>query len=126
MPYQLSPKLRSILENLPVKPGVYLMKDEAGKILYIGKAKRLRDRVRSYFGNASDLEQKTRRLRARVTDIQFIVVENEVKALILEEDTHQAPPAHLQRPAQRRQALSLYPRELAGPFPKSGDHAPSH
>ncbi len=85
MPYQLSPKLRSILENLPVKPGVYLMKDEAGKILYIGKAKRLRDRVRSYFGNASDLEQKTRRLRARVTDIQFIVVENEVKALILEE-----------------------------------------
>ena len=85
MPYQPTPKIRSILENLPTKPGVYLMKDKAGKILYIGKAKRLRDRVRSYFGNANDLDQKTRRLRARVTDIQFIVVENEVKALILEE-----------------------------------------
>ncbi|MCY3835124.1 MAG: excinuclease ABC subunit UvrC [Anaerolineaceae bacterium] len=77
--------LRRILENLPTKPGVYLFKDENGEILYVGKAKKLRDRVRSYFGNARDLDQKTRRLRARVTDIQFIVVENEVKALILEE-----------------------------------------
>lgn len=85
MAFQPSPKIRSILQNLPLKPGVYLLKDDSGKILYIGKAKRLRDRVRSYFGNAHDIDQKTRRLRARVTDIQFIVVENEVKALILEE-----------------------------------------
>ena len=85
MTFKPSSQIQSILENLPSKPGVYLFKDEHGKILYIGKAKRLRDRVRSYFGNASEIEQKTRRLRARVRDIQFIVVENEVKALILEE-----------------------------------------
>ena len=85
MTFKPSFQIRSILENLPSKPGVYLFKNEHGKILYIGKAKRLRDRVRSYFGNASEIEQKTRRLRARVRDIQFIVVENEVKALILEE-----------------------------------------
>ncbi|MCY4106566.1 MAG: excinuclease ABC subunit UvrC [Chloroflexi bacterium] len=85
MTFKPSAHLRRILENLPTKPGVYLFKDENGEILYVGKAKKLRDRVRSYFGNARDLDQKTRRLRARVTDIQFIVVENEVKALILEE-----------------------------------------
>ncbi len=85
MRYQPSQTIRIVLDNLPAKPGVYLMKDEKGKILYIGKAKRLRDRVRSYFGNGKDLDQKTRRLRSHVADIQFIVVENEVKALILEE-----------------------------------------
>ena len=85
MSFKLTAHLRRILENLPAKPGVYLFKDENGAILYVGKAKRLRDRVRSYFGNARDIDQKTRRLRTRLTDIQFIVVENEVKALILEE-----------------------------------------
>lgn len=85
MTYQPPPALQQILKHLPVKPGVYIMKDADGKILYIGKAKRLRDRVRSYFRNANDLDQKTRRLRERVRDIQFIVVENEVRALILEE-----------------------------------------
>ncbi len=76
--------IQTILDNLPLKPGCYIMKDEAGKIIYIGKAKRLRHRVRSYFQN-SVTDNKTLRLRERIRDIDYIVTESEVKALILEE-----------------------------------------
>lgn len=77
--------IRTILENLPQKPGVYLMKGRGGEVLYIGKARRLRNRVRSYFNNSAEHSEKTRRLRERIRDIDFIVERNEVKALILEE-----------------------------------------
>ncbi len=69
--------------DIPTNPGVYLFKDEAGEILYIGKAKSLRQRVKSYF---SSLEQpaKTRQLVSRIRNIDWIVVNNEVEALLLE------------------------------------------
>ncbi len=76
--------IENILKSLPLKPGCYLMKDADGEIIYVGKAKKLRLRVRSYFQN-SVMDAKTRRLRERVADIDIIVTENEVKALILEE-----------------------------------------
>ena len=76
--------IENILKSLPLKPGCYLMKDADGEIIYVGKAKKLRLRVRSYFRNAV-MDAKTRRLRERVADIDIIVTENEVKALILEE-----------------------------------------
>ena len=76
--------IENILRSLPLKPGCYLMKDDQGEIIYVGKAKQLRLRVRSYFQNAVT-NPKTRRLRERVDDIDIIVTENEVKALILEE-----------------------------------------
>ena len=85
MPYTTSPHIRTILDNLPQKPGVYLMKDVRGEVLYIGKARRLRNRVRSYFTNSAEHSEKTKRLRDRIRDIDFIVERNEVKALILEE-----------------------------------------
>ncbi len=85
MTYQKPPHIETILKNLPVKPGVYLLKNGKGKIVYIGKAKRLRHRVRSYFTTAADGNSKTLRMRAEVDDIDFIITENEVKALILEE-----------------------------------------
>jgi excinuclease ABC subunit C len=75
----------TILKNLPTKPGCYLMKDANGTIIYVGKAKRLRNRVRSYFNATAEQNPKTERLRATIADIEFIVTENEVKALILEE-----------------------------------------
>ncbi len=87
MTFQTPEHIETILKNLPLKPGVYLMKDSSGKIIYIGKAKRLRQRVRSYFTSApeSDPNPKTLQMRERVADIDIIVAESEVQALILEE-----------------------------------------
>jgi excinuclease ABC subunit C len=85
MAFQPSDHIRTILKNLPMKPGVYLMKDDKGKIIYVGKAKALRNRVRSYFNATAEQNPKTRQLREHIADIDFIVAENEVKALILEE-----------------------------------------
>jgi excinuclease ABC subunit C len=86
MTYTPSEHIQTILSNLPQKPGVYLMKDASGKVIYVGKAKRLRNRVRSYFANSSQHSEKTLRLRERIADIDYVVERNEVKALILEEN----------------------------------------
>ncbi len=85
MSFQPSEHIRTILTNLPMKPGVYLMKDTRGEIIYVGKAKKLRNRVRSYFNSSAENNLKTLRLRTQIVDIDYIVEENEVKALILEE-----------------------------------------
>jgi excinuclease ABC subunit C len=72
------------LSNLPTSPGVYLHKDDAGKIIYVGKAKNLRNRVRSYFQSGRGHDPKTRQLVRRIRDLEFIVTDNEVEALVLE------------------------------------------
>ncbi|HEX8139087.1 MAG TPA: excinuclease ABC subunit UvrC [Pyrinomonadaceae bacterium] len=72
------------LQNLPASPGVYLHKDDAGKIIYIGKAKNLRNRVRSYFQSGRGHDRKTRELVRRIRDLEFIVTDTEVEALVLE------------------------------------------
>lgn len=69
--------------QIPVNSGVYLFKDENGEILYIGKAKSLRQRVKSYF-SSSDQPVKTRQLVTRIRNIDWIIVNNEVEALLLE------------------------------------------
>ncbi len=84
MPFVAPENVQAILRSLPLKSGCYLMKDDKGEIIYIGKAKRLRQRVRSYFQNAVT-DPKTLRLREKIHDIDIIVTANEVKALILEE-----------------------------------------
>lgn len=70
--------------NLPDSPGVYLMKDAGGDILYIGKAGSLKDRVRSYFQKSSNLTAKTSAMIEQVTDIEWIVTSSDLEALILE------------------------------------------
>jgi len=70
--------------QLPANPGVYLMKDTQGNILYIGKATSLQHRVRSYFSRAGNLDPKTRRMVARIADIDFFVTASEEEALVLE------------------------------------------
>ena len=75
--------LKTILDNLHAKPGCYLMKDAAGKIIYVGKAVNLRNRVRSYFHSQVD-SQKTVQLVKNIADIETIVVGSELEALILE------------------------------------------
>ncbi len=72
------------VKQMPARPGVYLMKDTGGTVLYIGKAARLRHRVRSYFGSRQQLSPKLRRLVARVADIDFFVTGSEQEALVLE------------------------------------------
>jgi len=72
------------VDNLPQKPGVYLMKGEKGEILYIGKAASLRNRVRSYFTGLSKLPRKTALMASHVSDIEFFITGSEQEALILE------------------------------------------
>ncbi|PJF22545.1 MAG: excinuclease ABC subunit C, partial [Phototrophicales bacterium] len=86
MAFDTPEHIETILKNLPLKPGVYIMKNNQGEIIYIGKAKRLRQRVRSYFTSAPEGDPKTLKMREQVADIDFIVTENEVQALILEEN----------------------------------------
>jgi excinuclease ABC subunit C len=80
----MNEKIRSVLNSLPHKPGIYLMKDVEGTILYVGKAISLYNRVRSYFQESADLSPKNRSMVAKVDDIEFLVVKNEVEALVLE------------------------------------------
>ncbi len=75
--------LEEKLKEIPSSPGVYLHKNAAGKVIYIGKAKNLRSRVRSYF-RARPFDRKTDALVGQIADLEFIVTDNEVEALILE------------------------------------------
>jgi len=81
---EISEHIQGILDTLPAKPGCYLMKDTGGKIIYVGKAVNLKNRVRSYFHADASHDGKTRRLVREITDIEWIVVGSELEALILE------------------------------------------
>jgi len=81
---EISEKVQGILATLPAKPGCYLMKNEEGKIIYVGKAISLKNRVRSYFHAEAGYDGKTRRLVREIADIEWIVVGSELEALILE------------------------------------------
>ncbi|MGB0757407.1 MAG: excinuclease ABC subunit UvrC [Patescibacteria group bacterium] len=72
------------LKNLPQSPGCYLYKDVRGKILYVGKAKNLRNRVRSYFTKSADLSPAKQEMVAEIADIDYMTVRNETEALLLE------------------------------------------
>jgi len=85
MTFKPSDHIQRILSSLPAKPGCYLMKDDKGTIIYVGKAKKLRNRVRSYFNSSAESSAKTLRLRENIVDIEIIVTETEVQALITEE-----------------------------------------
>jgi excinuclease ABC subunit C len=83
---EMATRLDDQLRTLPAKPGVYLFRDERGDVLYIGKAKSLRPRVRSYFQQSLDSRAAIRQLPERVEDIEVIVTQNEVEALHLEQN----------------------------------------
>jgi len=80
----ISEKIRKQLAALPPRPGVYIMRNADGQVIYVGKAARLKDRVRSYFGSPRGMEPKTRALREQVDDFEYIVVGNAGEALLLE------------------------------------------
>jgi len=77
-------KLNEKIAELPDTPGVYIFKDVSGDVLYVGKAQSLRTRVRSYFQVNADLQPRIRLLVSQVRDMDFVVVESEIEALILE------------------------------------------
>ena len=74
---------KEIVEKIPFDPGIYIMKDENGKIIYVGKAKSLRKRVRQYF-NKTNKTIRIQNMVSHIRDIEYIVTNNELEALVLE------------------------------------------
>ena len=72
------------LKNLPFKPGVYLMKNSLGEVIYVGKAKILKNRVKSYFQNSKNHSEKVRVMVKHIAEFEYIVTDSEMEALILE------------------------------------------
>ncbi len=79
----MTESLRVKLENLPDSPGCYLMKSE-GRIIYVGKAKNLKNRVRQYFQSARNHTPKVRAMVEKIDDLDTVLVDGEVEALMLE------------------------------------------
>ena len=77
-------RLESRLKEIPAVPGVYLMRDESDRILYIGKSKKLRNRVRSYFRESQNLSPRIAMMVQQVREIEFIATDTEAEALALE------------------------------------------
>lgn len=80
----VSDHLKAVLDTIPTKTGCYMMKDRNGKVIYVGKAINLRSRVRSYFHNSAQHHPRTDKLVKKIADIEWIVVDSELEALILE------------------------------------------
>ncbi len=80
MPTDFSDRLRAV----PAKPGVYILRSRTGAVLYVGKAAKLRNRLRSYFAKSANLPGKIRQMVRRVADFEYIVAESEQEALLLE------------------------------------------
>src|SRR5437879_12864447 len=73
------------LKLVPTRPGVYLLKDAAGRVIYVGKAASLRNRVRQYFQDSGHLESpRIRHLMSKIADFEVVACENEVAAVLLE------------------------------------------
>jgi excinuclease ABC subunit C len=72
------------ISSFPEKPGVYIMKDRRGKVIYVGKAVSLKNRLRSYFQSSKNLPLKVASMVPKIEDIEYIVTDSEVEALILE------------------------------------------
>ena len=101
-------ELREKVAQLPFDAGVYLFKDALGTILYVGKARSLRSRVRSYFLETRWADAKTGSLVREIADVDYIVVDNEREALALENNLIKRYQPEIQCPAAGRQDLSLY------------------
>ena len=83
----MNPKMKELRRKamaLPLQPGVYIMKNAAGEIIYIGKAKKLKNRVSQYFGSQNNHSEKTRRMVDNVDDFEYIITDSEFECLILE------------------------------------------
>ena len=106
------------LKDLPMDPGVYIMKSEQGQILYIGKARHLKNRVSQYFGNNSNRTEKVLKLVSKVYDFEYIITRNEVEALVLENNLikqHKPPYNILLKDDKNYPFIKI---DVKKPFPK--------
>ena len=87
--------LEDALARLPDRPGVYLYKDAKAQVIYVGKAASLRSRVRSYFQDARSRDPKTDALVRQAADLETVVTDNELEALMLEANLVQIGRAHV-------------------------------
>ena len=75
--------IKEKINSFPKTPGIYLMKDKEGNIIYVGKSKKLQERIKSYFVNSSSHSKKTQRLVKGIYDIEIITTDTELDALLL-------------------------------------------
>ena len=80
----LKDKLHSKVKEFPIQSGVYLMKNSLDKIIYVGKAKNLRVRVKNYFQDSKDHSPKTKALVMNICEIEYLLTKTEVEAFLLE------------------------------------------
>ena len=92
--------IEELLRQLPSSPGVYIMRNARGNILYVGKSNNLKNRVRSYFASSQKLTPKTQLLVERIHDFEYFVVTSEQEALILELNLIKTILAALQRASE--------------------------
>jgi excinuclease ABC subunit C len=113
-----SERITGILDTLPQKPGCYLMKDEAGKVIYVGKAVNLRSRVRSYFQSGAGHDPKTEKLVRHIANIEWILVGSELEALILEMNLIKRYRPHYNIRLKDDKRFPYIKVHWADPFPK--------
>jgi len=114
----VSPHIEVLLDNLPTNPGCYLMKNADGKVIYVGKAINLRNRVRSYFHSSAQEDPKTRQLVRKIADIEWIVVGSELEALILEMNLIKKHRPHYNVRLKDDKRYPYVKVHWADPFPK--------
>jgi excinuclease ABC subunit C len=114
--------IQIIIDSAPTKPGCYIMKNEAGEVIYVGKAVNLRNRIRSYFHshkhNGGNGDIKTRHLVKRIADIEWIVVGSELEALILEMNLIKKHRPHYNIRLKDDKRYPYIKVHWADPFPK--------
>jgi excinuclease ABC subunit C len=110
--------LEAMLNTLPAKPGVYIMKGAEGKVIYVGKAINLRNRVRSYFHTTSQQHPRTNKLVHNILDIEWIVVGSELEALILEMNLIKKYRPHFNVRLKDDKRYPYIKVHWADPFPK--------
>ena len=115
---EISDHIKDILNSVPDQPGCYLMKDQAGKVIYIGKAINLRHRVRSYFHASAQKHPRTNQLVAHIRDIEWIIVQSELEALILEMNLIKEYQPHYNVQLKDDKRYPYIKIHWADPFPK--------
>jgi len=111
-------QFETLLATLPTKPGCYLMKDTEGKVIYVGKAINLRNRVRSYFHTSAALHPRTQSLVHKIAAIDWIVVDSELEALILEMNLIKKHRPHYNVRLKDDKRYPYIKVHWADPFPK--------
>jgi len=118
MKRDISEHVQAQLDTLPTKPGCYIMKGEGGKVIYVGKAINLRNRVRSYFHARAQHERKIERLVHEIREIEWIVVGSELEALILEMNLIKKHRPHYNVRLKDDKRYPYVKVHWADPFPK--------